>query len=75
AAGQPVEPVPARLADIARIDASALDPRLAEAEFVGMSDVDNPLTGTHGATAVFGPQKGVSPEQVATLDAALGRFA
>lgn len=75
AAGQPVEPVPSRLADIARIDASALDPRLKETEFVGMSDVDNPLTGTHGATAVFGPQKGVTPEQVAILDAALARFA
>jgi glycerate kinase len=75
AAGQPVEPVPARLANIARIDASALDPRLKEAEFIGMSDVDNPLTGAHGATAVFGPQKGVAPEQVATLDAALGHFA
>ncbi|MGS0892297.1 glycerate kinase [Burkholderia stagnalis] len=75
AAGQPVEPVPARLAEIVRIDASGLDPRLKEAEFVGMSDVDNPLTGAHGATAVFGPQKGVTPGQVATLDAALDRFA
>ena len=75
AAGQPVEPVPARLADIVRIDTSGLDPRLQDAEFVGMSDVDNPLTGAHGATAVFGPQKGVTPGQVATLDAALGHFA
>ncbi|MDN7877491.1 glycerate kinase [Burkholderia aenigmatica] len=75
AGGQPVEPVPSRLADIARIDASGLDPRLKETEFIGMSDVDNPLTGAHGATAVFGPQKGVTPEQVATLDAALARFA
>ncbi|WP_412021663.1 glycerate kinase [Burkholderia cepacia] len=75
AGGQPVEPVPSRLADIARIDASGLDPRLKETEFIGMSDVDNPLTGVHGATAVFGPQKGVTPEQVATLDAALGGFA
>ncbi|VWC60828.1 glycerate kinase [Burkholderia lata] len=75
AGGQPVEPVPSRLADIARIDAAGLDPRLKETEFIGMSDVDNPLTGAHGATAVFGPQKGVTPEQVATLDAALARFA
>jgi glycerate kinase len=75
AAGQPVEPVPARLGEIARIDASGLDARLADTQFVGMSDVDNPLTGDHGATAVFGPQKGVAPEQVATLDAALGHFA
>ncbi|NDV75970.1 glycerate kinase [Burkholderia cenocepacia] len=75
ASGQPVEPVPSRLADIARIDASGLDARLEETEFVGMSDVDNPLTGAHGATAVFGPQKGVTAAQVATLDAALGHFA
>ncbi|WP_179403905.1 glycerate kinase [Burkholderia guangdongensis] len=75
AAGQPVEPTPARLGDVARIDASGLDPRIADTQFVGMSDVDNPLTGAHGATAVFGPQKGVTPEQVATLDAALGHFA
>ncbi len=40
-----------------------------------MSDVDNPLTGEHGATAVFGPQKGVKPEQIASVDAALARFA
>ena len=75
AAGQPVEPVPARLAAIASIDATGLDPRLADAEFIAMSDVDNPLTSAHGATAVFGPQKGVSPEQVGPLDAALGHFA
>ena len=43
--------------------------------FVGMSDVDNPLTGEHGATAVFGPQKGVTREEVGPIDAALGRFA
>ncbi|RQV21373.1 glycerate kinase [Burkholderia cenocepacia] len=75
AGGQSVEPVPSRLADIAHIDASGLDPRLKETEFVGMSDVDNPLTGAHGATAVFGPQKGVTAAQVAILDAALARFA
>jgi glycerate kinase len=75
AAGRPVAPTPAQLARLARIDASQLDPRLAEARFVGMSDVDNPLTGEHGATAIFGPQKGVKPEQVASYDAALGHFA
>ena len=73
--GKPLEPTPEALARVARVDASGLDARLGEAEFVGMSDVDNPLTGEHGATAVFGPQKGVTPEQVAPIDAALGRFA
>lgn len=73
--GKELAPVPSALAQIARIDASGLDPRVKEAQFVGMSDVDNPLTGDHGATAVFGPQKGVSAEQVATIDAALTHFA
>jgi glycerate kinase len=73
--GNELEPTPQRLALATRVDASQLDARLAEAAFIGMSDVDNPLTGDHGATAVFGPQKGVKPDQVIALDAALARFA
>lgn len=73
--GKELEPKPAALAKVVRIDASQLDARLADTEFIGMSDVDNPLTGEHGATAVFGPQKGVKPEQVAEIDAALAHFA
>src|SRR5471032_1794683 len=72
---KPLDPVPSQLARIARIDATGLDPRVRDAEFTGMSDVDNPLTGEHGATAIFGPQKGVTPDQIATIDAALGHFA
>jgi glycerate 2-kinase len=75
AAGRELEPTPAQLAGLARVDASGLDPRLVEATFIGMSDVDNPLTGEHGATAVFGPQKGVTPDRVAPIDAVLARFA
>jgi glycerate kinase len=75
AQGEELEPTPEQLARLARIDVSQLDARLADASFVGMSDVDNPLTGEHGATAIFGPQKGVQPEQVASVDAALARFA
>src|SRR5258708_7333953 len=75
AQGQELEPTPQQLAKVARVDVSELDARLADTTFVGMSDVDNPLTGEHGATAVFGPQKGVQPDQVATVDAALARFA
>lgn len=71
----PLEPTPEALACVARVDVSALDARLGEASFVAMSDVDNPLTGEHGATAIFGPQKGVRADQVATIDAALARFA
>ena len=70
-----LEPTPEQLARVARVDVSQLDARLADASFVGMSDVDNPLTGEHGATAVFGPQKGVQPGQIAGVDAALARFA
>jgi glycerate 2-kinase len=73
--GEALAATPEALARVARVDVSGLDARLAEAAFVGMSDVDNPLTGEHGATAVFGPQKGVTPEQVAPIDAALARFA
>jgi len=75
AQGNELEPTPEQLARAARVDASQLDARLAEATFIGMSDVDNPLTGDHGATAVFGPQKGVKPDQIIAIDAALARFA
>ena len=73
--GNELEPVPSALPKIARIDVSGLDARLKDAEFIGMSDVDNPLTGEHGATAIFGPQKGVTPSRSRTIDAALAHFA
>ena len=73
--GRELEPTPDGLARLARVDASGLDARLANASFVGMSDVDNPLTGEHGATAIFGPQKGVPAAQIGEIDAVLGRFA
>jgi glycerate kinase len=75
AQGEELEATPEQLARLARIDVSQLDARLADTTFVGMSDVDNPLTGEHGATAIFGPQKGVKPEQITSVDAALARFA
>ena len=65
----------AALARLARIDLSALDPRLAEASLLVACDVDNPLCGPRGASAVYGPQKGATPEMVAELDTALGVFA
>ncbi|MFI8419135.1 glycerate kinase [Streptomyces sp. NPDC085479] len=75
AAGEPVGPGGAALAELASADLSDLDPRFAEVEFILASDVDNPLTGPKGAPAVYGPQKGASPEDVETLDAALAHFA
>jgi glycerate kinase len=63
------------LAQLARVDLAGLDPRLAEAEILVACDVDNPLCGPRGASAVYGPQKGATPEVVRELDAALGVFA
>jgi glycerate 2-kinase len=50
-------------------------PQLRGARLVAATDVDNPLCGPHGATAVFGPQKGLRPADLPRLDAALGRWA
>ena len=63
------------LAGLARLDASGVDPRLAEVCVEVAADVDNPLCGANGASAIFGPQKGASAEQVKALDQALGHFA
>jgi glycerate kinase len=49
-------------------------PRLRDATLIAATDVDNPLTGLHGASAVYGPQKGATREDVFLLDAALARF-
>ncbi|MET9158212.1 glycerate kinase [Streptomyces parvulus] len=73
--GEPVAPGGGGLAALASADLSGLDPRLAEVELVLASDVDNPLTGPKGAPAVYGPQKGASPDDVTALDAALAHFA
>ncbi|GGQ47379.1 glycerate kinase [Streptomyces ruber] len=73
--GKPVGPGGGGLRELATADLSGLDPRLAGIGFVLASDVDNPLTGPKGAPAVYGPQKGAGPEDVAVLDAALCRYA
>jgi glycerate 2-kinase len=73
--GEPVPPGGEGLAELARADLSGLDPRLTDVELVLASDVDNPLTGPKGAPAVYGPQKGASPDDVAVLDAALAHYA
>jgi len=75
AQGQTLSPGGLALAQLARIDLSDIDPRLARVRFDIAADVNNPLCGPHGASAIFGPQKGASPEQVHLLDHALGRFA
>ncbi|MFB8078707.1 glycerate kinase [Streptomyces sp. NPDC056013] len=75
ASGEPVGPGGAPLADLATADLSGLDPRFASVDLILASDVDNPLTGPKGAPAVYGPQKGATPDDVRTLDAALAHFA
>ncbi|WP_280863741.1 glycerate kinase [Streptomyces sp. SAI-144] len=73
--GEPVAPGGGGLADLASADLSGLDPRFASVEFILASDVDNPLTGPKGAPAVYGPQKGASPDDVEALDTALAHYA
>jgi len=73
--GEPVAPGGGGLADLASADLSELDPRFDSVEFILASDVDNPLTGPKGAPAVYGPQKGASPDDVEALDNALGHYA
>lgn len=63
------------LAELASIDLSDLDPRLSDVALEVACDVDNPLCGPKGASAVFGPQKGATPEMVETLDANLAHYA
>ncbi|ATA18959.1 glycerate kinase [Gibbsiella quercinecans] len=74
AQGQPLAPGGAALAQLADIDLAALDSRLKQIAFTVACDVDNPLCGEKGASAVFGPQKGATPEMVRQLDAALRHY-
>ncbi len=75
AAGRELGPGGAGLERLARIDASRLDARLSQSRFTALCDVRNTLCGPDGASAVYGPQKGATPETIARLDAALYRFA
>lgn len=63
------------LLDLVNIDVSGLDPRMANVNVVVACDVNNPLCGTRGASAIFGPQKGATDEDIQELDAALANFA
>jgi glycerate kinase len=65
----------AALAHLDRIDLSGADPRVGQVVISAASDVTNPLCGPKGAAAIYGPQKGATPEMVAQLDQALAHFA
>ncbi|HEV3473759.1 MAG TPA: glycerate kinase [Actinomycetota bacterium] len=73
--GRDLPPGGAALRRLATIDASGLDATVRDVEIVVATDVDNPLTGPLGASAVYGPQKGAGPEDVVLLDEALGHLA
>ncbi len=72
--GADLVPVPAQLERCTSIDASGLDPRLRDCLVEAACDVSNPLLGPRGASAVYGPQKGATPDDVAYLDAVLARL-
>lgn len=75
ASGAPVRPGGEGLHDVVDIDWSGLDPRLRDVRLDVACDVDNPLLGPRGASAVFGPQKGATDDDVVALEAALARWA
>lgn len=73
--GQPLAPGGAALEHLAQLDLDGLDSRLADVQVEAAVDVDNPLLGERGASAIFGPQKGASEADVTRLDDALARLA
>lgn len=72
--GREVPPGGGSLERIGSIDSSGRDPGLSGTELLVACDVDNPLVGDEGAAAVYGPQKGATPEQVAALERGLRRL-
>ncbi len=73
--GKELPPGGGALGQLARIDCSAVDPRLQETEILVMCDVNNPLCGPQGASRIYGPQKGATPNMVLELDKNLEHFA
>lgn len=73
--GRELNPGGGELGRLANIDLVQVDPRLKNTKITVMCDVDNPLCGARGASAVFGPQKGATPEMVQILDRNLEHYA
>ncbi|TGG93583.1 glycerate kinase [Natronospirillum operosum] len=73
-AGAPIGPGARGLGDLSNMGLSALDPRLQGVRFDVACDVTNPLVGPQGATAVFGPQKGVTAADIPRFDGHLRHF-
>lgn len=74
ASNEQIGPGGGHLATLNSIDLSELDQRIREMETVVACDVNNPLTGKEGASHVYGPQKGATPEMIEELDASLAHF-
>lgn len=66
--------LPETLVGLDSIDLSGLDPRVFDCEFIVLCDVENRLLGPYGAAAVFGPQKGATPQSLPKLEQALTRY-
>jgi len=73
--GRDLSPGGAVLIRLHHIDISGIDARIAGSEIIAATDVTNPLCGEQGSSAVYGPQKGATPETVKLLDAALEHYA
>src|SRR6185312_14741282 len=73
--GDELAATPEDLADLYNVDTANLDNRIPECGIMILCDVDNQLLGDSGAAALFGPQKGTSPDEVIKLDAFLNKFA
>jgi glycerate kinase len=73
--GQEISPDPVGLRQLSRVELVGLDPRLAQVRLDVATDVTNPLLGPDGAAAIFAPQKGARPDQIAGLEEGLARWA
>ena len=73
--GRDLAPGGAVLSELKSIELSGLSATISECEFLVACDVNNPLTGPTGASAIYGPQKGATPAMIERLDAALSHFA
>lgn len=73
--GRTVVPLGKSLSEVSYVDFSTIHPLIKECKFKVASDVENPLCGEDGASVVFGPQKGATPEIVEKLDEALSKYA
>lgn len=73
--GEPFLPTGGTLKAIRTIDTAGLDPRLLRCRITVATDVRNPLLGADGATAVYAPQKGASPEELTNMECGMAHLA